>query len=255
AAQAAPAGHRRGARPGHRRGLPARGELRSRGGVRGRELRHARRQDWPVLHHPRRRGGARGRHQEGDGDAAHRTRDLGARGGSGGSGQPGGAGRAPARGDDGAGARDHPRQRGYAGPGQARLLRAGAARSPGRVRARAEGHGRKRRASRRQGRHERVLGEARPAMATMITLDDGFYLDAPVAADAPAVAEYLQERQIYENTLRIPWPYGLADAQAWLAAAGERDTFAIREPGARLIGATGFHDVVPAHRAELGYWL
>jgi [ribosomal protein S5]-alanine N-acetyltransferase len=96
-------------------------------------------------------------------------------------------------------------------------------------------------------------------MAEVIELEGGFYLDPPVPADAPAVAEHLQERQIYENTLRIPWPYGLADAQAWLAdaeaGAGAHGVLAIREPGGRMIGATGFHEVVPAHRAEVGYWL
>jgi RimJ/RimL family protein N-acetyltransferase len=86
-------------------------------------------------------------------------------------------------------------------------------------------------------------------------IEGGFYLDTPLRSDAPAVVEHLQCREIYENTLRIPWPYTLVDAEEWLAHTGAGNTFAIREPGGRLIGAAGFHELTPAHKSEFGYWL
>src|SRR5262249_17841165 len=86
-------------------------------------------------------------------------------------------------------------------------------------------------------------------------IDGGYYLDAPLLTDADAVVEHLQERQIYENTLRIPYPYQRDHAETWLSHLDPNLSFAIREPGGRMIGATGFHDLVPAHRSEFGYWL
>jgi RimJ/RimL family protein N-acetyltransferase len=69
-------------------------------------------------------------------------------------------------------------------------------------------------------------------------------------------------REVAANTLRIPHPYSLADAQSFVAAVGHP------EPGARFIvfaitlaetgalcGSCGL-DLDPAHqRAELGYWI
>ena len=89
----------------------------------------------------------------------------------------------------------------------------------------------------------------------MMRIEGGYFLDAIVRADADAIVEHLQERAIYENTLRIPWPYTRADADNWLGHLDPLLTFAIREPGGRLIGAAGFHELSPAHKSEFGYWL
>ncbi len=81
-------------------------------------------------------------------------------------------------------------------------------------------------------------------------------------SDAARVAELCGDREIAANTLLIPHPYSLADAELWLAGqaaqydAGTHVTFAttLREPGG-LIGAVGL-TIDRAHdRAELGYWI
>ena len=89
----------------------------------------------------------------------------------------------------------------------------------------------------------------------MEAIEGGYFLDTPLRADAQAIVEHLQDREIYQNTLRIPWPYTFADAETWLAHLDALNTFAIREPGGKLIGATGFHEITPAHKSEFGYWL
>ena len=73
------AGDRAGARHRHRRRLPARRDLRPRRRRRGGALRHAGRQDRPLLLDADGRAQPRGRAQEGDGDAADRRADRRAR--------------------------------------------------------------------------------------------------------------------------------------------------------------------------------
>ena len=85
--------------------------------------------------------------------------------------------------------------------------------------------------------------------------------------DKAAVVEWLAEREIYERTLRIPYPYTEADADTWFATIlptaerpGRVGVWAIRDTGGRLIGGTGLDglgepDPWRSHRAEIGYWL
>lgn len=81
--------------------------------------------------------------------------------------------------------------------------------------------------------------------------------------DKPAFIEHLSCREIYENTLRIPYPYTADDADEWLALVAQSTRqhgrpvhWAIRE-GERLIGCCGFDHLAlgRSHRAEIGYWL
>jgi hypothetical protein len=44
-------------------------------------------------------------------------------------------------------------------------------------------------------------------------------LRAPRLEDAKTIASLVNDRRIAENTLRIPYPYGIADAQAFIAGA------------------------------------
>ena len=74
------------------------------------------------------------------------------------------------------------------------------------------------------------------------------------AEDAPAVARALCDAAVVRNLSRVPWPYGLADAEQFLALPHEpcRPRFMIclrdrPEP----IGVISINDEVPA----LGYWL
>src|ERR1700674_3905994 len=87
-------------------------------------------------------------------------------------------------------------------------------------------------------------------------------LRAPRLEDAGKIVMLANERRIAENTARIPHPYTLADAKAFLAAANRSDretTFVIALTDGVLIGACGLElregpsaaGTMPA----LGYWL
>jgi len=82
--------------------------------------------------------------------------------------------------------------------------------------------------------------------------------------DIPALVEHLAAKEIYDRTLRIPYPYTAADAEAWLAIVaknadrhGQPIDLAIRDRSGALIGCLSFDglDIERAHRAEIGYWL
>ena len=86
-------------------------------------------------------------------------------------------------------------------------------------------------------------------------------LRAPRLEDAKAIAVLANDRRIAENTARIPHPYRVADAEAFIAGAnceGGESVFLITlKAGARdgaVIGACGI--AMPDTQApELGYWL
>ena len=85
-------------------------------------------------------------------------------------------------------------------------------------------------------------------------------LRAPRLEDAAWIAMLANERRIAENTARIPHPYALADAEAFLAAANRSDretTFVIALADGTLIGACGLElrDGPGGSTPELGYWL
>jgi RimJ/RimL family protein N-acetyltransferase len=101
---------------------------------------------------------------------------------------------------------------------------------------------------------ENVIGTARefciPVLAT-----ERLTLRAPRCEDVKAIAALANDRRIAANTARIPYPYGLGDAEQFIAAANRRDgdvCFAITH-GDALIGVCGLD---PREEApELGYWL
>jgi len=83
-------------------------------------------------------------------------------------------------------------------------------------------------------------------------------------SDKPALVEYLREKEIYDRTLRIPYPYTEKDAEEWFGIVakttqqqGRHVHFAIRNIEDFLIGGCGFDgfQVGKSHRAEIGYWL
>src|SRR5262249_35837926 len=83
-------------------------------------------------------------------------------------------------------------------------------------------------------------------------------------SDEATYVEHLREKDIYDHTLRIPYPYTLVDAAQWLTTVEERVRragrleWALRLADGKLIGAIGFlEDLVigQSHRAEIGYWL
>jgi [ribosomal protein S5]-alanine N-acetyltransferase len=84
------------------------------------------------------------------------------------------------------------------------------------------------------------------------------------ATDRPALVEHLREKEIYNGTLRIPYPYTEKDAEEWLGIVarttqqqGRPVNFAIRNADEFLIGGCGFDgfQIGKSHRAEIGYWL
>lgn len=79
--------------------------------------------------------------------------------------------------------------------------------------------------------------------------------------DAPAVAEAIGRWDIVRNLGRAPWPYTLADAEAFVAAkpAADEASFLIfrRTAGAPVLaGSIGFGRFLgPDREREIGYWL
>jgi RimJ/RimL family protein N-acetyltransferase len=77
--------------------------------------------------------------------------------------------------------------------------------------------------------------------------------------DAPALARAVNtDPAIARNTARIPWPYALADAEAYLGM--EKDphspvclVFARTSGAPRLVGSLGIHPDVDG--MEIGYWI
>jgi RimJ/RimL family protein N-acetyltransferase len=90
-----------------------------------------------------------------------------------------------------------------------------------------------------------------PVLAT-----ERLVLRAPRFDDAKAIASLVNDRRIAENTLRIPHPYGLADAESFIVTAnaddGERAFLITR--GAAVLGACGIAKR-DGEEPEIGYWL
>jgi RimJ/RimL family protein N-acetyltransferase len=97
-----------------------------------------------------------------------------------------------------------------------------------------------------------------------IVVNDQVHLSEFRPSDKAALVQHLHDRDIYDRTLRIPFPYTDAEAEDWLVLVariteqqGRPVQFAIRAADDALIGGCGFDDfqVGKSHRAEVGYWL
>lgn len=97
-----------------------------------------------------------------------------------------------------------------------------------------------------------------------IDVNSQVYLSEFRSSDKAALIEHLNDRGIYERTLRIPFPYTDAAADEWLAHVakianqqGRLVQFAVRTADESLIGGCGFDgfQIGKSHRAEVGYWL
>ena len=85
-------------------------------------------------------------------------------------------------------------------------------------------------------------------------------LRAPVTADAVYIAELANDADVARMTTSIPYPYRLADAQAFLGRIGQADPredrpLLIEHPDFGPIGMTGFHRGAGQPLMEIGYWL
>ena len=84
-------------------------------------------------------------------------------------------------------------------------------------------------------------------------------LRTPTMADAPAIARLASDYAVSSMTTRMPYPYDIADARAFIAHVqvldAEREiTFVVDHKDAGPIGCLGFHRDSQG-RLELGYWL
>jgi RimJ/RimL family protein N-acetyltransferase len=81
-------------------------------------------------------------------------------------------------------------------------------------------------------------------------------LRAPHLVDAKSIAALANDRRIAEMTVRMPHPYGVADAEGFLAAinrASDEMVFLITLPNDTPIGMCGLMRLPDA--PEIGYWL
>ncbi len=78
-------------------------------------------------------------------------------------------------------------------------------------------------------------------------------------ADIGRIATYASDIDIARMTTRMPHPYGMADAEAFVHRAQQQNpetdaTFAIELEDEGLIGVTGFF-TAPGEPLEMGYWI
>ena len=93
----------------------------------------------------------------------------------------------------------------------------------------------------------------------MFARTDRLLLRPGWAEDAPALARAIADEAIVRNLSTAPWPYGVAEAEAFLAAPRDPvlPSFLITQrtdAAPRLIGACGFGRR-PSGAVELGYWV
>jgi len=93
---------------------------------------------------------------------------------------------------------------------------------------------------------------------------DGIHLTAIDHPDAERLVQFLNDKDLYNTTCSIPYPYTISDAKTFITAVLrfekenkiQRD-WAIRNAEGQLIGGIGllFEQGINSHRSELGYWL
>jgi RimJ/RimL family protein N-acetyltransferase len=107
-----------------------------------------------------------------------------------------------------------------------------------------------------------TLLEERPAEALReqsipVLETERLILRAPRLEDAKSIATLANDRRIAENTARIPHPYRVADAEAFIAGVNVPDgetVFLITDLDEAVLGACGV-GMVEDQGPELGYWL
>lgn len=102
--------------------------------------------------------------------------------------------------------------------------------------------------------------------SNFIRIDSEHYLSPPTEKDIPALVKYLNDKDIFDRTLMIPFPY-TEEAANWFIGYSEhlRNQFGhdlnmmIRQNDGSVIGGIGYHgknNVPPlAHKDEIGYWI
>lgn len=99
---------------------------------------------------------------------------------------------------------------------------------------------------------------AQTACAPLVTRR--LLLRTPRMEDAADIVPIANNRMIAEQTRRMPHPYGLADAQAWISLAqkgmdkGEQAYLLTRKDDGQIVGAAGFV-AINEIEFEIGYWI
>lgn len=97
----------------------------------------------------------------------------------------------------------------------------------------------------------------------LVSVNSSIYVSPFAESDGQALASRINDKRIADNTLAIPYPYQLSDAELFIATAiaqkestGTRN-FAIRHAEEGLIGGIGQHFKyrMDSHKEEIGYWL
>ncbi len=100
----------------------------------------------------------------------------------------------------------------------------------------------------------------------IIKINEQFYISDFKDGDQDSLVKYLSVKQIYDQTLAIPYPYTLKDANWWINhnLSKKNDKINITTNWAirkffdhEICGGIGFMDLVldQTHKSELGYWL
>lgn len=97
-----------------------------------------------------------------------------------------------------------------------------------------------------------------------IEVSQGLFLSPPERGDISSFVSLLSEKEIYDNTIMIPYPYTDHDAESFVRltqlrhkAYGKPLDWAIRQTGGKLAGMISFHgrSQFDPLREEVGYWL
>lgn len=80
-------------------------------------------------------------------------------------------------------------------------------------------------------------------------------LRPPVMADAEAMAALANDAAVARMLARLPHPYTLAHARAFLESADRELVFAVTDPSGGFLGLCGLRPTMRARAADLGYWL
>jgi RimJ/RimL family protein N-acetyltransferase len=93
---------------------------------------------------------------------------------------------------------------------------------------------------------------------TPTLLTERLILRPPQQGDAEPIADYLNDIEVAGNLARVPFPYHLTDARAWLRSQRADNTpgeasFAIELAGKGYVGHIGYQMI--GESAVIGYWL
>jgi RimJ/RimL family protein N-acetyltransferase len=104
---------------------------------------------------------------------------------------------------------------------------------------------------------EPIPGEMLREASSPVLETERLVLRAPRFEDAKQICTLANDRVLAENTARIPHPYRLADAEAFVAQSSRDEgetNFLVTRPDGTIVGACGL-DRRDAAAPEVGYWV